>query len=54
LGIFKHLFSNEDEIEDYDTLIDEANEAGLYLDEYVKSVLKIRKQRKLSEDNLWD
>jgi len=45
---------NEDEIEDYDTLIDEANEAGLYLDEYVKSVLKIRKQRKLSEDNLWD
>jgi hypothetical protein len=45
---------NEDEIEDFDSLIDEANEAGLYLDDYVKSVLKRRKRGNLQEDDQWD
>jgi 5-methylcytosine-specific restriction endonuclease McrA len=45
---------NENEIEDYDSLIDEANEAGLYLDDYVKSVLKRRKRRNFLEDDQWD
>ena len=45
---------DEDEIQDYDYLQEEANEAGQYLDEYVKSVLRIRKHRRLSEDNTYD
>ncbi len=45
---------DEDEMRDYGYLQEEANEAGQYLDEYVKSVLRVRKHRRLSEDNTYD